>query len=48
MRYRRDIGEQLVAAHYAKVQALGLMGDEIGLLARPPSPPVATLHATRS
>lgn len=48
MRYRRDIGEQLITAHYAKVKTLGLLGDEIELLGRPPSPPVATLHATRS
>ena len=48
MRYRRDIGERLIAADYAKVNALGLLGNEIELLARLPSPPVATLHATRS
>ncbi len=47
MRYRRDIGERLIAADYAKVNSLGLLAGEIEVSHRPPLPRAAVLHSTR-
>jgi len=49
LRYRRDIGERLIAGDYATVERLGLLGDEADGLRRRPAPGVAaTVHVTRS
>ncbi|HEY8124019.1 MAG TPA: phosphoribosylglycinamide synthetase C domain-containing protein [Methylocystis sp.] len=47
MRFRRDIGERLIAADYAKVQALGVLADEIEFPRRPALPSAPALHSTR-
>ena len=47
MRFRRDIGERLISADYAKMKSLGLLGDEFRSPCRPPPTHAPALHATR-
>ncbi|WP_292534398.1 phosphoribosylglycinamide synthetase C domain-containing protein [Methylocystis sp.] len=47
MRYRRDIGARLIAADYGKVNALGLLGEEIERPLRRPPLHTTPLHPTR-
>ena len=47
MRYRRDIGDRLIAADYGDVESLGLLGPRGEDLRRPPPLRVKALHPAR-